>query len=1167
MKKNRTYGLMYKIGLLKMIKMMRFTIFILLLSLSQTFAVNSYSQQAKLSLDMRNARLEDVLDRIEKNSEFFFMYNKNMINVDRKVDIQVEEKNVSEVLNKIFANTDISYSIKDRQILLISSSMDVKGEPITQQQKFISGRVTDSSGGPLPGVSVVVKGTTTGVITDMDGKYSLPKVSENAILQFSFVGMKTQEVVVTGKPTINVTLVEESIGIDEVVAVGYGSLKKSDVTTSIVSADAQDLKDQSITSFEQGLVGRLSGVQISQSNGAPGGGINMTIRGTSSISGGNSPLIVVDGVPLSSSNSDKFSQGQSTSVNFSAGYTVNPLSAINPSDIESIEILKDAAAASIYGSRGSNGVILIQTKSGKYNKKSSIKLNVYGGIQQVTKKVDVMNAYELAQYSKLARDNSWIAKDPAHNSANDPLGQRATTSDRYAQYFIPYLNGEKGLTDTDWQDEIFRTAPIQNYEISMSGGKENLNYYVSGNYFDQEGIVINSGLKRYGARVNLNAKFSDKVRMGVNFNPSYSDYKIVQTEQNWGKEGVIITALMFHPNLSPRNPDGSLRLGEMIKTNYGPLGSSVALIENPVALAELIKNSLDHTRLLGNSFLELDIIDGLTFKTSIGIDLNFMDRAYYRPKVLNFSNELAPTATNNYAWTNNSSTRNWLSENTLSYKNIFGKHSLNYLVGYTAQKERNKRQYLEGRDFPNDIVTTLNAAKSTTGFTEEREWSLLSYLGRVQYNFDNKYLLNVSLRRDGSSRFGKNTKWGWFPSLSSAWRVSNEKFFPKDGIIDDLKVRASYGLTGNTEIPFYGGTALLNIEGYVLGNKVVTGFAPVTAPNPNLSWETTSNLDVGSDINLFRNKLTVSADYYISNTRDLLLDVTVPGTSGFQSSLQNVGELENKGFELTVGTTQKFRKITWTGSFNFSTNKNKVIALAPGQTQFLKNGGLNDPSFIVKVGAPLGSYYGYKVLGTFKTQEQFNSTPHLVGQNQGVGDFIYADTNNDGKVDTNDRTILGDNNPDFTWGCSNTFEFGNIDLSFNIQGVHGFEIFNAMHRYLAETWGNDLSVYLRDDAPRPVWGIGTSSHTRPSSWHVEDGSFIRVQNIKLGYTLPSRWFSNKALSSVKCYVSALNPFTFTKYSGYNPEVSNNSGDATRAGEDFGNYPVSKSFVFGFNIEF
>lgn len=446
------------------------------------------------------------------------------------------------------------------------------------------------------------------------------------------------------------------------------------------------------------------------------------------------------------------------------------------------------------------------------------------------------------------------------------------------------------------------------------------------------------------------------------------------------------------------------------------------------------------------------------------------------------------------------------------------------------------------------------------------EASMISFLGRVMYAYGSKYMFSASLRRDGSSRFAANHKWGWFPSVSAGWNISQEKFYPQNKLVNDMKIRASYGTTGNATIPFYGGTPVLTNHDYLFGKNPtkLLGFSPANSPNPDLSWESTSTVNIGIDGSLFNDFLQFSVDYYNSKTKNLLLDVTVPATSGLTSALQNVGRIQNQGLEFTLSTSQKITKdLTFDGTLVFSTNKNKVLELGPGQTQILYSSGLSDPSFIVKVGEAIGSFYGYRVDGLFTSQEQFDKTPHLKNANQGVGDFIYADTNGDKVVNENDRIILGNANPKYTWGFNGVLRWKNFDFDFNIQGKHGQKIFNAMHRYLAEAWGNDLSVYNSASAPRPVWGVGTKSHTRPSSWHVEDASFVRMRNLSVGYTFNNLF----KISRIRLYASATNLFTITDYSGYNPEVSNTGTSAITAGEDFGNYPISKSFILGLNVSF
>ncbi|PRD46130.1 SusC/RagA family TonB-linked outer membrane protein [Sphingobacterium haloxyli] len=1114
--------------------------------------------EKRLSVSYTGVTLHEAVQDLQDKSLTEFAYT-GQLSLDA---IQVEKADFKNqqlgfILRTLVGRHGIVFFERDGIIFLTKA----------QQPRTISGNITDQRGAPISGATVSIKNRNgLAVSSDDQGHYRLAVTGNAQILMVSFMGYYTREITIDNRAAIDVTLEPVVQALDELVVIGYGRQQRDKITGSVGQLKAEAIKDKPVTSFDQAMAGRIAGVDISQSSGAPGGAVSITVRGTSSITGGNSPLIVIDGVPISSSSYERFSQGNSTQNDFVSSYFVNPLSSINPNDIESIEVLKDAAAAAIYGSRGSNGVILITTKKGTKDSAPQINLHAYGGLQQLTKKVDVMGAYEFADYSKLARDLSWIAKNPTEHTADDPQDIRGS-GDRYAPYLIPYINGTPGLPETDWQDEIYRSAAMQNYELSVSGGTGRTRYYMSGNFLDQQGIIINSGLKRYGARVNMDTEITPKLRLGINFNPSFTNNNMVNSDGEWWREGVVISALMYHPNLPVRNPDGSFALGEMIRTNTSG-ASSVATIENPVALAELISNSLHHTRLLGNTYAELELAEGLKARTTFGVDLNYMERFYYRPKVLNWRSQPAPTTTFNYAWSNNSSSRNWLSETTLTYDRKIGSHQFNLLAGYSAQQEGNRRTYLDGRNFPNDDIQTLNAAQTTSGYSEHREWTLLSYLGRLTYDYDNRYLLMASIRRDGSSRFARNNKWGWFPSVSAGWRLSEESFFPDSRVLSDVKLRASYGSTGNTEIPYYGGTALLGEANYVIGDEIRNGLAPNTSPNANLSWETTRTFDAGIDIAFFHGKLALTADYYRADTEDLLLNVTVPGTSGFTNSLQNIGKVQNKGFEFLLSTEQQIgRDIWWSGSINFSANKNKVVELGPGQHQFLQNGGLTDPAFIVRVGEPIGSYFGYRVDGTFQTLDQFNSTPHLEGQNQAVGDFIYADTNGDGRVNADDRVILGDNNPRFTWGFANTLRYKSFDLAFNIQGKAGFEVFNATHRYLAETWGNNLSIYNSPEAPRPVQGVGSASHTRPSSWHVEDGSFIRLRNLTFGYTLPEKLLGRLAMKTARFYVSAVNPFTWTDYSGYNPEVSNRYGNAVLAGEDFGNYPASRTFSLGVNVTF
>lgn len=1131
--------------------------FILIMVTLLTTSLSMFAQ--KVTINLQNAKLGDVFTTITQQTDLKVAYSRPTVNPDKIVSISVSNEELTNVLDKLFKNENISYKISENTIFLKEKA---QSNIPSDQSVQINGNILDNKGEPVIGASILEKGTTNGTITDLDGNFSLKVSSRQSILVISYIGYKTQEITAQNA-NLQITLHEDSEALEEVVVIGYGTQSKAKVTGSISKLEGSKLVGSlAVTSFDQALASKLPGVNIQQATGAPGAGVNIKIRGTSSINFGGHPLIVVDGLPLSTSSFDETLQGKPSISGFQSSYAIDPLASINPSDIASIDVLKDAASTAIYGSRGSNGVIMITTKKGKEGK-PVVNFNMYVGAQKISKKVDVMDAYQLAQYTKLSRDEAWVA---IGGNANDPLSIRTSANCIYPDYMIPYLEGKQGLTDTDWQDEIYRTALQQNYDISVAGGTEKVNYYVSGNYMNQEGVIINSGIKRYSVRSNLNMNITEKLRLGLRLNASQTDNNMVQSEGTWGREGIVITALMYHPNLPAYNKDGSI--AENLMLDELKKGQNVAKLQNPIALAKMQTNNLQNRNFIGNANLEYTIIDGLKASTAFGVESMGLHRTFYRPKSLSHANELAPTKNLNFGLDSRASIFNWISETSLTYDVNFGNHNLNLLGNFSAQKETVSFSMVEGQNFPNDNVTTINAAATSTGSSSGQEAAMASFLGRVMYSYGSKYMLSASLRYDGSSRFAANSKWGWFPSVSGGWNISQEEFYPQKAAVNNLKLRASYGITGNAEIPYYGGVPVLASNNYIFGSlnsrDIALGFSPESAPNKDLSWESTSTVNIGLDAGIWNNNLQVTIDAYQATTKDLLLNVTVPATSGLTSALQNVGKVRNRGLEVMLSTYQELNK-DWTLdlSLAMSTNQNKVLALGPGQKQILYASGLPDPSFIVKVGESIGSFYGYKIKGVFESKEQFDSTPHMENANQGVGDFIYEDTNNDGKVNEEDRVILGNANPDFTWGLNGTLGWKNFDFGFGIEGKHGQQVFNAMHRYLAESWGNNLSVYLEDGAPRPVWAYGTKSHTRPSSWHVENASFVRIRNLTLGYTFKDLAF----LQKLRVYVSATNPFTFTSYSGYNPEVSNGGSSAITAGEDFGNYPVAKSFVVGLNVTF
>ncbi|HMH23341.1 MAG TPA: SusC/RagA family TonB-linked outer membrane protein, partial [Puia sp.] len=746
---------------------------------------------------------------------------------------------------------------------------------------------------------------------------------------------------------------------------------------------------------------------------------------------------------------------------------------------------------------------------------------------------------------------------------------------------LPYLAGTKGLTNTDWQDAVLRKAPIQNHTLSASGGNDKFQYYISGNYFDQQGIVISSGYKRYGLRANLTADLTPKLKLGVTFNPSFDQYDLVNGDGPWTFDGILSNALKAAPIFPVYNPDGSFAINKQNTWAYSFSGG-----ENPVALASEINDQLHHVRNLGNVYGEYEILKGLSFRTFFGTDINYFDRQYYRPSTLGAykpSQQPAPTIPKGSSQT--ATATNWLWENTLNYKFGIGQdHRFDVLVGYTSQKNTTRANETDGTGYPNDAVQTVNAATITSGTSTSSQWSLLSYLGRVNYNYADKYFLSASIRSDGSSRFGASNKWGYFPSVSGGWLVSSEKFF-KISAISELKVRASYGLTGNFQIPNYASYDLLGSNNYILGsgNGTLVNGAGLSQPaNPDLTWEKTSQLNAGIDIGFIQNRIYLTADYYKAKTSNLLLNVPVPLSSGFGTALQNIGKVQNSGVEFGLLTHNLAGAFKWTTSFNISANRNKVLQLGPKGTSILSDGGNGTISqmYITKVGAPIGSYYGYVNGGVFKDQDDINKNPHYATAKPGDRKFLDVGGPNgkpDGIIDANDRTSIGSYFPKYIWGLTNDFSYKGFDLSIAFQAVQGDQIMNLQRRYLFNSEGNanqmaeDWNYWKSPTDPGDGKAmranrVANANSEQISSFHVEDGSFVRLRNVTLGYSLKSKLFNNK-IKGLRFYLSAQNLHTWTKYTGYNPEVNARPDSPLTQGEDYGTYPLAKTFTAGVNLSF
>lgn len=999
---------------------------------------------------------------------------------------------------------------------------------IQAQNVLVTGTVTSSDNSPLPGVNVLVKGTSTGTVTDVDGKYSLDAPATGTLV-FSFIGMKTLEADVNSQSVINMTMDADISQLDEVVVVGYGTQKKSDLTGSVSSVTSKDIKTVPVASLSQALQGRAAGVQVSQTSNAPGGGVSIRIRGGNSIQGGNEPLYVIDGFPVYNEN----------------GPT------ISPNDIESVEILKDASATAIYGSRGANGVVIITTRRGKAGK-PSILFESYYGVQEVRKKLDMLNATQLAQLV-----NEGIANVNADNVGKPDFPKPLAFTDEQ----IAAMG-----TGTNWQDEIFRSAPVQNYQLTLSGGDDKTQYSISGNIYDQDGIVINSNYKRTSFRLNLDRKVTDRLKLSNSLTVSRAVNNSVSTDTDGGgSAGVVYSALNFSPTVPVYTGTGAYTIDNRV---------GGIKISNPVAMANETTNTNTISRVLGNISGEYILAKGLTLKVLFGANLINSKTNFYQPRTV-----YAAVSAKGSAYINSSQHTEWLNENTLNYQTTFNdRHKLNFLVGYTLQAAHVEEYRASAQNFANDILEYHNLGsgqQTNTSTSNTFDWGLRSYIGRVNYDLDGKYLVTLTARLDGSSKFGEGNKNGFFPSGSVAWRIVNESFMTDLTQVSDLKLRASYGLTGNQEIGNYQSIGSLANQNYNFGNAFTIGYAPNRIANPNLKWENTAQLDIGLDLGLFNDRVIITTDWYYKKTRDLLYSIPLPVTTGYLTSLQNIGKVENKGIEFSISTVNIDRALRWTTNFNISANRGKILDLgnvsgdipagsASGHLQLANSG-------ILRLGEPIGVFYGLVTDGIFQNQEEINASAQKSAK---PGDRRYKDLTPDGVINSADRTILGYVQPDFIFGFTNNFSYKGFDLSIFFMGSQGNSVYN-INRYELEslTGVSNQSTAVLDrwtptnpsnEIPRAT---STGNPYQVTSRQVEDGSYIRLRNIQLGYTFPTAWLERIKLSSAKLYISGQNLLTITDYSGYDPEVSRFGQDNLSQGVDYGSYPTAKMYLVGLNIGF
>ncbi|WP_349316046.1 TonB-dependent receptor [Chitinophaga sp. MM2321] len=996
--------------------------------------------------------------------------------------------------------------------------MGILPTQLSAQSVRVKGKVSDANGA-IAGVSVRIEGTNIGTTTDLEGNYAL-ETAGNAKLIFSYIGYDAQNINVNNRNVINVLLVAGYSALDQVVVVGYGTQKKRDLTGSISQVKPEEFKNLPVANVASLLNGRAAGVQVITNSGTPGGGVTVNIRGNTSLNSGNDPLYVVDGIPTSN------------------------ITSFNPNDIASLEVLKDASASAIYGARAANGVVIITTKRGTGGK-PVYEASAYYGVQEVAHRIPMMNSEQYYEYIQKGIKN--------YNRVNT-----ATNFIRPIDS-LDYLAGYQ----TNWQDEIFRTAAVQNADLSIRGGQKDLKFAFALNHFNQDGVIINSGYKRLNASFNFDLKASKKTRIGASIMGSRQNWKALSEGDD--ANSVLGNAMRRKPIEPVYNPDGTYSVRER---------------SNPVGQALEATNTSYGTKVMGSTYLEYDIIKNLTFKTNLAID-------YYSQNGEKFTPSFLLGGTNRPASATVSENSTWLNENTLTYTNVFNEiHNLTALIGYSAQESKTYNISEAGSLGSTDIITTLNAsAQKDQVYSYKTAWGISSLFGRINYVLKDKYLASFNMRRDGSSRFGTNNKYAVFPAASVGWRISEEPFFQNIAFVQSLKLRASAGKTGNQSIGDYlwQGTYITGAN-YGGDPGIRSGSIPVN----NLTWETTSQYNVGLDLEVLKSRLRLTADVYKKHTSGLLFNVPLPSTTGFSSTTQNLGQIDNKGIELGISSDIIAAKdFSWTSSFNISFNRNNVVEL-PKHTPLINaysNGEYFAPnsSFITQEGNPIGMFYGYKWTGEIYASDEIAQKD--VTTIQGIkplgGTFRYEDYSGpkgvpDGKIDSYDRQMIGSPFPDFTGGFNNQLTYKNFDLNVFLQFVHGNTIFNqtrfasdrgfiynAPTTDMLDAWGEPGQITKTHKA----WAISDQMDNQFSSAWLEDGSYLRIKDVSLGYNFPAQLMSKLKLSGVRLYFTSHNLLTFTKYKGFDPEVNLKSGNVRTMGVDMGTYPQVRSFLFGINVKF
>lgn len=1080
--------------------------------------------QHRLTVNLQNEKLVRLFQIIQQETSYQFIYNNEDLGQTPLVNVQVVDKTVEDILDECFKHTTLQYRIRDNTIIVF--------KPFTPKQQEITGKVTNEVGNPLQGVTVTLKGTTTATTTDAAGMYHIAINQSDAVLVFTTIGYETQELSVGETTIVDVVMRELVSDLDEVVVIGYGTQRRSEITGAIASVSGEEIRKVTAGGFQEALQGKVAGVNITPTSGQPGGALDMNIRGVTTFGNAN-PLFVIDGIPVLTDGSSR---------NF------NPLASLNPENIESMQILKDASASAIYGARAANGVVIITTNRGEAGA-TQVQFKTTAGFSDVTKFLPLMTS---AQYMEYATD------------AYENAGRTIPVS------LVEPLKSENLQTNTDWQEEGFKRAASQNYWLSISGGSELSNYSFSLGYLDQDGTLPNSSYERYSARINADFKIGKRVRVGETVELSRSKWTGTFNQASY----TIRQLLQQSPTVPVYDPD-AIGGYDGPRLEYSPVGR-----QNTIGTLALTDSWNADNKVMGNTYIEVDILPGLTNRFTAGGEMIFTNVFDFVPTFQMGERVNAMARLNE----NNGSNSSYIVENVLTYKKTFNNmHDLTVVAGLSQQKSWIKDIGVAVRDFPNNDLRTIGASFENRNITgAETGWALRSQLARVNYSYKQRYNLMATVRRDGSSRFGKNNRYGVFPSLSGSWILKRERFLENVNAISGLTLRASHGQVGSQAIDNFAQYATVEqAVNYVFGvdQSLSPGSAYLSLGNPDLKWEVTTQTNIGVDAGFLDNRLSVVMDYYVKNTDDILLRLPVPTTSGIRrtaGAFVNAGSLQNKGFEFTATYRDRINDFEYSLSGNFATNNNEITSLNAGKPIIAQlNSGKQSALTITQEGGEVGAFYGYIMEGIFQDWDEVNG--HASQSGSAPGDIKYRDLDGNNVINANDQTTIGSPFPDFTYGFNFNFLYKDFDLSIALNGKQGHQLYNLIWSDLNEGEGDNnattemLNRWSPDnpdtDIPRAVTG-NPGQNTRPSTRFIEDGSFLRIQNVQLGYALTNalkRWNA-----SLRIYIAANNLATFTNYKGYNPEIgllTEGSRSSLTRGIDFGMYPIPRTFEAGLQLGF